>query len=39
MSVKRCLVAAILTVTTAVPLFAQTPEVEFFEAKIRPVLA
>ena len=39
MSVRHCLAGLILAAATATPLFAQTPEIEFFEAKIRPVLA
>ena len=39
MSVRHCIVGLILAVSVGTPLFAQTPEVEFFEARIRPVLA
>src|SRR5262245_54624225 len=39
MSVRHCIVAAILTLSVGTPLVAQTTEAEFFEAKIRPVLA
>ena len=38
MSIRRILVGLAVFVTASTPLFAQTPEIEFFEAKIRPVL-
>ena len=39
MSVRHCLLGLIFTLSVGTPLFAQTTDVEFFEAKIRPVLA
>src|SRR6476620_1876805 len=39
MFVRHSLIGVILTLSVATPLLAQTAEVEFFEAKIRPVLA
>ena len=39
MSVRYCLLGLILGLSVGTPLFAQTPDVEFFESKIRPVLA
>jgi hypothetical protein len=39
MSVRHCLLGLILGLSVGTPLFAQTPDVEFFESKIRPVLA
>ena len=35
----RCVAALLVSLATSAPLFAQTPDIEFFEAKIRPVLA
>jgi hypothetical protein len=39
MSVRHCLLGLILALSVGTPLFAQTTDAEFFEAKIRPVLA
>jgi hypothetical protein len=39
MSVRHWLSSLVLAAATATPLSAQTPEIEFFESKIRPVLA
>src|SRR5689334_5516033 len=39
MFLRHSLAGVILTLSTVTPLLAQTPQVEFFEAKIRPVLA
>ena len=39
MSIRRCIVGLIVSVSASTPLAAQTPDIEFFEAKIRPVLA
>ena len=36
---KRCVTALLAFLVASAPVFAQTPEIEFFEAKIRPVLA
>ncbi|MCM3881015.1 MAG: PSD1 and planctomycete cytochrome C domain-containing protein, partial [Vicinamibacterales bacterium] len=38
MSVRHCLIGVILALSVSTSLFAQTTDVEFFEAKIRPVL-
>ena len=38
MFVRHCIVGAILALSVSTPLAAQTTDVEFFEAKIRPVL-
>jgi hypothetical protein len=38
MSIPRCIIGLIVSVAATTPLFAQTPEIEFFESKIRPVL-
>ena len=38
MSVRHFLFGLILTLSIGAPSFAQTTDVEFFEAKIRPVL-
>ena len=38
MSIRRCVVGLIVSVSASTPLSAQTPDIEFFEAKIRPVL-
>jgi hypothetical protein len=38
MSIRRILVGLTVFVSASTPLLAQTPEIEFFEAKIRPVL-
>ena len=39
MSIRHCIVGVIVSVSASAPLAAQTPDIEFFEAKIRPVLA
>ena len=39
MSIRCCLVGLIVCVSASSPLSAQTPDIEFFETKIRPVLA
>ena len=39
MSMRHCIVGLILSICASTPLAAQTPDIEFFEAKIRPVLA
>lgn len=39
MSIRRCIVGLVLSASAGAPLVAQTPDIEFFEAKIRPVLA
>jgi hypothetical protein len=39
MFVRHCIVGAVLALSAGTPLAAQTTDVEFFEAKIRPVLA
>ena len=39
MSMRHCIVGVILSICASAPLAAQTPDIEFFEAKIRPVLA
>src|SRR5688572_17288378 len=39
MSIRRSIVGLAIFASAGTPLFAQTPDVEFFEAKIRPVLA
>ena len=38
MSIRRCVVGLVVCLSASTPLFAQTPDIEFFEAKIRPVL-
>ena len=38
MFVRDCIVGAILALSVSTPLAAQATDVEFFEAKIRPVL-
>jgi hypothetical protein len=38
MSARHCIVGAIFALSVTTPLGAQTTDVEFFEAKIRPVL-
>lgn len=38
MSARHCIVGAIFALSITTPLAAQTTDVEFFEAKIRPVL-
>ena len=38
MSARHCIVGAIFALSVTTPLAAQTTDVEFFEAKIRPVL-
>jgi hypothetical protein len=38
MSARHCIVGAIFALSVSTPLAAQTTDVEFFEAKIRPVL-
>lgn len=38
MSARHCIVGAIVALSVATPLAAQTTDVEFFESKIRPVL-
>ena len=38
MFVRHCIVGAILALSVSTPLAAQATDVEFFEAKIRPVL-
>jgi hypothetical protein len=38
MSARHCIVGAIFALSVTAPLAAQTTDVEFFEAKIRPVL-
>ncbi len=38
MSARHCIVGAIFALSVSAPLLAQTTDVEFFEAKIRPVL-
>ena len=38
MFVRDCIVGAILALSVSTPLAAQGTDVEFFEAKIRPVL-
>jgi hypothetical protein len=39
MSMRHCLIGVILSVCAGTPLAAQTTDIEFFETKIRPVLA
>jgi hypothetical protein len=39
MSARHCIVGSVVALSLSAPLFAQTPDVEFFESKIRPVLA
>src|SRR5436189_4637647 len=39
MFLRHSIAGAILALSLTTPLFAQTPDVEFFEARIRPVLA
>ena len=39
MSIRHCIVGLIVSVSVSAPLAAQTPDIEFFESKIRPVLA
>jgi hypothetical protein len=39
MSPRHCIVGAIVALSVSAPVAAQTTDVEFFEAKIRPVLA
>ena len=39
MSIRHCIVGVIVSVSVSAPLAAQTPDIEFFEARIRPVLA
>ena len=39
MSIRCCLVGLIVCVSASSPLSAQTADIEFFETKIRPVLA
>ena len=39
MFARHCIVGAIVVLSVSVPLAAQTTDVEFFESKIRPVLA
>lgn len=39
MSIRRCIASLVLSASASAPLFAQTPDIEFFESKIRPVLA
>ena len=39
MSIRHCIVGLIMSVSASTPLAAQTPDIEFFETKIRPVLA
>ena len=39
MSIRRCIVGLVLSASASAPLFAQTPDIEFFESRIRPVLA
>ena len=38
MLARHCIVGGIVALSVASPLAAQTPDVEFFEARIRPVL-
>jgi hypothetical protein len=38
MSIRQGIVGLAIFASAGTPLFAQTPEIEFFEAKIRPVL-
>ena len=38
MSIRHCIVGVILSICASTSLAAQTPDIEFFEAKIRPVL-
>ena len=38
MSARHCIVGAIFALSVSAPVLAQTTDVEFFEAKIRPVL-
>jgi hypothetical protein len=38
MSARHCIVGAIFALSVSTPLMAQTTDVDFFEAKIRPVL-
>jgi hypothetical protein len=38
MPVRHCIVGAIFALSVSAPVLAQTTDVEFFEAKIRPVL-
>src|SRR5688572_32633290 len=38
MSIRQGIVGLAIIASASTPLFAQTPDVEFFEAKIRPVL-
>jgi hypothetical protein len=38
MSIRRSIVGLAIFASAGTPLFAQTPDIEFFEAKIRPVL-
>ena len=39
MSIRNCIVGLIVSVAVSAPVAAQTTDIEFFEAKIRPVLA
>ena len=39
MSIRHCIVGLIVSICASTPLAAQTPDIEFFETKIRPVLA
>jgi Protein of unknown function (DUF1553)/Protein of unknown function (DUF1549)/Planctomycete cytochrome C len=39
MSIRHCIVGVIVSVSVSAPLAAQTSDIEFFEAKIRPILA
>ena len=39
MSMRHCIVGLILSICASTSLAAQTPDIEFFETKIRPVLA
>ena len=38
MSIRRCIVGLAIAISASTSVSAQTPEIEFFEAKIRPVL-
>ena len=39
MSMRHCIVGLVLSICASTSLAAQTPDIEFFETKIRPVLA